>query len=305
MNLSQALASWAASGQRVPLGPFGHQVFIKQLGNPQAAPEKTLLLIHGFPESSYSYNKVLDGLMTQFERIVLCDLPGYGLSDKPTLNYAYSLIEQADMLLQVWQHCGVSGGHVLAHDMGDSVATELVARHVADVMPHWFRPGMQSVTFTNGSMVLALADFRITQKLLISPAGRWINRLTNRRTFNQQVRSANGNDRLSQEDLDRLWENLCLQGGKDKTYLTIRYLHDRRRFERTRWLPALANLSLPVHLCWADADAVARIEMAHYLKAEVCQQAVLTQMPGAGHFCQLSDPEIWLSSVLGFYAAQS
>jgi hypothetical protein len=60
------------------------------------------------------------------------DFPGYGLSDKPIANYTYSLFEQADVALQVWKERGVTGGHVLSHDMGDSVHTELVARHILE-----------------------------------------------------------------------------------------------------------------------------------------------------------------------------
>ncbi len=55
---------------------------------------------------------------------------GYGLSDKPDHGYSYSLIEQADVALHVWRALGVKGGHVLSHDMGTSVLTELVARQI-------------------------------------------------------------------------------------------------------------------------------------------------------------------------------
>ena len=57
----------------------------------------------------------------------------------------------------------------------------------------------------------------------------------------------------------------------------------------------------PVHVCWGDADAVSPAPVARYLKEKVCPAATLTLMPGVGHFCQLSDPEPWLASVLGFY----
>ena len=92
-----------------------------------------------------------------------------------------------------------------------------------------------------------------------------------------------------------------MQDGQQKNHLLIRYLNDRKRFEKTRWLPSLGKVQEPIHLCWGDADAVARVEMAHYLKKHVCPQATLTLMPGVGHFCQLSDPDIWVQSVSAFY----
>lgn len=274
---------------------------MRDCGDPSSGPGKTLLILHGFPESSFSFHKVLPGLEERFGRVVLFDMPGYGLSDKPVESYGYSLFEQADAALQVWRHLGVRGGHLLAHDMGNSVATELAARQVGGTLPGSFPDGFETFTFTNGSLVLALAKLRVTQRLLLSRWGRLAGRLFNFRTFCQQVRSAHGTDGLSDRDLELMWENLCLQDGQRKNYLTIRYLADRRRFERTRWLPALCSIARPVHLCWGDADAVARVEMAHWLKAKVCPEARLSLMPGVGHFCQLSDPETWLENVCRFY----
>jgi pimeloyl-ACP methyl ester carboxylesterase len=299
---SAGLQQWQSAGQYLTTARFGHKVFCLQIGDPSAAPEQTLLVLHGFPESSYSFRKVLDGLGRTFARIVLFDFLGYGLSDKPVGTYTYSLFEQADLALQVWRQLGVRGGHLLAHDMGDSVATELAARQVDGALPAWFPAGFRSFTFTNGSMVLALADLRVTQKLLLSPLGPLASRLFSYRAFRQQVRSAHGTDRLSDDDIASLWQNIRLQDGHRKTHLVIRYLDDRKRFEKTRWLPSLALLREPVHLCWGDADAVARVEMAHYLKRHVCPSAHLTLMPDVGHFCQLSDPEMWVDSVTAFYA---
>lgn len=299
--MSSEIKNWKNGGEYIPYGPFKHQVFVKQIGQTNASADKTLLLIHGFPESSYSYHKVVDGLTKHFDRIILFDMLGYGLSDKPTENYTYSLFEQADLTLTVWKHFQVKGGHMLSHDMGDSVATEIVARHENQILPAWFSEGLQSLTFTNGSMVLELAKLRVTQKILLSKYGSILKNITTFKIFDQQVRSAHGNDKLSSQDVQMLWDMNVLQGGTSKSYLTIKYLNDRMRFEKTRWLPALGQTKLPVHLCWGDADAVAKVEMAYYLKENVCTEADLTIMKGLGHFCQLGSPTVWLQHVLSFY----
>jgi hypothetical protein len=70
----------------------------------------------------------------------------------------------------------VTRGHVVAHDYGTSVATELCARAVRGALP--FR--ISSVTFCNSSMMLELAKLRVTQKLLrnriVGPLfARWAN----------------------------------------------------------------------------------------------------------------------------------
>lgn len=300
--MQDMLQAWRQAGAILTLPGGGLQVYYRDIGDAGAAPADTALLMHGFPESSFSYHKVVDGLGARFKRVVLLDLIGYGFSDKPSADrFGYSLMEQADVALAVWLHLGLRGGHLIAHDMGDSVSTELVARAVAGMLPAGFDAGFQSVTFTNGSMVLGLAKLRVTQRLLLTRFGPSMTRLVNKKTFVQQVRSAHGTDALSDEDIDLMWAANCLQDGHRKSYLTIRYLFDRRRFEAARWLPALAATQIPIHLCWGDADAVARVEMAHHLKQQVCTSAALTLMPGVGHFCQISDPDSWLQAVLGYY----
>lgn len=302
--MSPKLSEWKESGEYISYGSFQHQLFVKQIGDPTAVADKTLLLIHGFPESSYSYHSVVNGLLQVFDRIVLFDMLGYGLSDKPIKDYTYSLFEQADTVFQVWKHFGIKGGHMLSHDMGDSVATEIVARHENGLMPAWFSDGLKSLTFTNGSMILELAKLRITQKILLSKYGSVLKNLTTFQLFNQQVRSAHGNQNLSAEEIQILWEGNTLQDGHRKTYLTIKYLNDRKRFEKTRWLPALTQTKLPIHICWGDEDAVAKVEMAYYLKEHICKDATLTIMKGLGHFCQLGSPEKWLKYVVAFYEKQ-
>lgn len=295
------LNEWKLQGKFISYGPFGHQLFVKEYGSKVASSDKTLLLLHGFPESSYSYHAVIDGLTQLFDRIILFDMLGYGFSDKPTKHYTYSLFEQADTAFQVWQHFGIKGGHLLSHDMGDSVATEILARSENNILPGWFSDGLQSLTFTNGSMVLELAKLRVTQKLLLSRFGPLMKNMTTFALFQQQVRSAHGNEKLSDKDIQILWESNQLKDGRQKTYLTIKYLNDRKRFEKTRWLPALRQTSLPIHICWGSDDAVANVKMAYYLKEQICKEATLSIMDGLGHFCQLASPETWLEHITPFY----
>src|SRR5262249_44569687 len=109
--------------------------------------------------------------------------------------------------------------------------------------------------------------------------------------FNRTVQSAQGNDRLTREDAELMWANVQVQHGHRMNHLVIQYLKDRKRFEKSRWLPSLALVKEPVHICWGDADAVSPAEVARHLKEHVCPRARLTLMPGVGHFCQLTDPD--------------
>lgn len=301
--MNTELVAWGESGNSLEIAPLGHRVFYKDLGDKTASADDTLLLIHGFPESSFSFHKVVHGLQDHFKRVVLLDLPGYGFSDKPDGEYSYSLVPQADAAMSIWQHLGISGGHILSHDMGTSVLTEIVARYVNQQLPAWFSEGIKSLTFTNGSMVLELASLRVMQKLLLNKTiGPLLSKASRYSLFRKTIISAHGTP-IDESDIELLWQNCVMRDGHKKNHHIIRYLNDRKRFEKTRWLPALgiASKTLATHICWGTADQVARVEMAQYLKDRVCPNATLTLMPGAGHFCQLGSPELWVDSVLAFY----
>src|SRR5215468_3658893 len=90
--LAPQLKQWESEGRYLPTVLFQHKVFCKDCGNPAAPPDRTLLLLHGFPESSFSFHKVVEGLAKLFDRVVLFDFPGYGLSDKPIANYTLFLV---------------------------------------------------------------------------------------------------------------------------------------------------------------------------------------------------------------------
>ncbi|MFN3199552.1 MAG: alpha/beta fold hydrolase [Bradymonadia bacterium] len=299
VRLDEAVCTWREAGAFLSWPQGDCSIFCRDIGNASAPADQTALIIHGFPESSFSFHKIVDRLSKHFERIVLVDFPGFGLSDKPE-RLTYSLLEQADALMWAWQHLKIRGGHVISHDMGDSVATEIVARAVQGLLPAWFDAGVQSLTLTNGNMVMEEAALVVMQVLLRNHTlGPFLNRFSGPALFRNQVRKANGAP-LETLDIDRMWQLNTLQKGHRLTWKTIRYLDDRNRFQNTRWLKALSQFDRPVHICWGEADAVAPVAVAHHLKAHVCPDASLTLMPGVGHFCQLQAPDVWAEAVLGF-----
>src|SRR5262249_17419645 len=119
-----------------------------------------LVVLHGFPSSSLDFRAAL-GRLSRGRRVVVHDHLGFGLSSKPE-RYSYSLIEQAEVAVELWRSLGITRAHVLAHDYGTSVATELVARHARGLLP--FEP--MSLTLCNGSVYIEMAHLTPSQRLL-------------------------------------------------------------------------------------------------------------------------------------------
>ena len=136
------------------------------------------MLLHGYPTSTYDYYKVLPQLSEKY-RVILHDHLGFGFSDKP-LDYSYSLIEQADVALQLWKQLGLKAVTLLAHDYGTSVGTEILARHNRQQLDLQ----INTLLLCNGSIHIELSQLRTIQKLLKNKyTGKWVAKLTSLRSF--------------------------------------------------------------------------------------------------------------------------
>src|SRR5271165_6946926 len=172
-TLTPRVRDWCRSGKRIELG--GHQIFTRDRGG-QGPP---LLLLHGYPSSSYDWRHAFE--LLPHRRITSFDFLGFGLSDKPR-DHLYSLHAHADTVEAIAERYGAEPVVLVAHDMGTSVATELLARDLEGRLPLT----LAAVLLFNGSMVIERASLTISQKLLRSRLGPLAARLSNERTFRAQ-----------------------------------------------------------------------------------------------------------------------
>jgi pimeloyl-ACP methyl ester carboxylesterase len=133
---------------------LGHQIFVIDASKGSALEKPVLVILHGYPTSSYDYYKVLDRL-SQHYRVVLHDHLGFGFSDKPK-NIAYSLMDQADRALELWKQLGLTKVTLFAYDYGTSVATEIIARHNAGEL----NLEIEKLILCNGSIHIELSQLR-------------------------------------------------------------------------------------------------------------------------------------------------
>ncbi|MGB1274775.1 MAG: alpha/beta fold hydrolase [Nannocystaceae bacterium] len=291
------LEQWRSRGKMVEAG--GHQVFVVDLPGPAQA--ETLVLLHGYPTASCDFHGVVDQLTTRY-RVVVHDHLGFGLSDKPA-RYSYSLVDQAEVALCLWRKLGVTGGHILAHDYGTSVATELMARHVHGLLAHTFKP--QSLTLCNGSVHIELAKLRLVQRALrVKHLGRWVAKLSNPPFFHGQIRRLGGTPQaISRSERELMWAAVTHAVGRARIPQISAYTRERERLWH-RWIGALTQLEhLPVHILWGDRDPVAVPAIAKALARET-PGAQLTWMEGLGHYPMVEDPMRFAHEVLAWLSAR-
>ena len=98
-DLHPMIQKWHSEGSMFEV--LGKKMFVVTKGD----SEETIILIHGFPSSSFDYFDVIDTLSVSY-RVVAFDHIGFGFSDKP-INYTYSLIDQAEQAIALWQQLGI------------------------------------------------------------------------------------------------------------------------------------------------------------------------------------------------------
>ena len=105
-----------------------------------------VLLIHGFPESWYSWRHQLTALAEAGYRAVAIDQRGYGRSSKFYQTEEYSIHKLVDDAVGVVKALGEEQAVVVGHDWGAPVAWTAAWLH-----PETFRAvvGMSAVSYTH------------------------------------------------------------------------------------------------------------------------------------------------------------
>jgi pimeloyl-ACP methyl ester carboxylesterase len=92
-----------------------------------------VVLLHGFPELSYTWHAQIEALAAAGCFVVAPDQRGYATSDKPTGIRAYHLDELANDVVGLIDHYGRADAVVVGHDWGAAVAWWVALQHPARV----------------------------------------------------------------------------------------------------------------------------------------------------------------------------
>jgi pimeloyl-ACP methyl ester carboxylesterase len=254
----------------------------------------TILLLHGYPSSSFDYQGLIPHLAGR--AWLTLDFLGFGLSDKPR-PHRYSLLEQADIVQAVIAEFAPGPVVLVAHDMGTSVTTELVARDLQGHLPF----ELQKVVLTNGSVILRRASLRPIQRVLRSPLGPVVARLSNKATFSREFgRLFSAGHPLSADEANAQWALMSYNRGHRIAHLLISYLDERKRYAE-RWHGAVRDWPKPLSFLWALDDPVATTNVLDGLR-ELRPAADVVELPNVGHYPQVEVPEVFTRAALSLLA---
>jgi pimeloyl-ACP methyl ester carboxylesterase len=283
------LEAWHAAGRVFRY--HGHAIFYRDEG---CGP--TLLCLHGFPTASWDWHRLWPGLTQQY-RVIALDFLGFGFSDKPR-RHPYSILDQATLVESLLCALRVRSCHLLAHDYGDTVAQELLARFVERQQQGLDCIRIDSVCLLNGGLFPEAHRPLFIQRLLRSPLGGWVARLVSRGGFRRSFsRLFAPPKRPSPAELEDFWTLVHHGGGTRIVHRVIRYLDERRR-HRERWVGALQQASVPVRLIWGLEDPVSGASVAARYRQLIAAPDLIA-LAGVGHYPQLEAPAAVLAGLQG------
>lgn len=279
MNLS----NWQSSGKYFTY-KGKHQIFYQEAGSGEH-----LLLLHGFPTASWDWNKIWGRLKAQRFHLLAPDFIGFGFSDKPR-SYAYSIMDQADVVEAFLAEKGVKQAHALAHDYGDTVMQELLARDIDRRKAGEEGVKYLSVAFLNGGLFPETHLARPIQKALLSPLGFILPWFMGKEKMRKSFQNVFGPDsQPTDQEIDEFWALIEYKKGKYNFHKLIHYMTDRIN-NRERWVACLQNAPMPIRVIDGAYDPVSGEHMVERYR-ELVPNPDTVLLPGIGHYPHTEDPE--------------
>jgi pimeloyl-ACP methyl ester carboxylesterase len=281
---------WKSKGKFIQVN--NNRLFVIDTNNGINTSQKSMVILHGYPTSSFDYYKVLPELSKNY-RVILHDHLGFGFSDKPK-DVNYSLVTQADIALELWRQLGLKKIFLFAHDYGTSVATEIIARYNANELDI----EIEQLILTNGSIHIELSQLRTIQKLLKHKfLGKYVAKLTNFLIFKKNMKNIYfDTSKVTDNELKEMWKLIELNGGRKVIHKLTQYINERY-LHWNRWIGALKETQISTKIIWAKNDPIAVPAIAKLLAKEIPNNT-LYWIEKTGHFLMLENPKELLELIL-------
>lgn len=245
-----------------------------------------VILLHGFPEGSYSWRHQVEALAGEGLRVLAPDLRGYGLSSKPADVSAYALPELAQDVLAMAASLGHERVNLVGHDWGAALTwylaqefPERVRRGVVINGPH---PGtvlshslLHPTQFVKGSYV------GFFQLPLVPEATLRANGFA---MLRHAMRSSARAGTITDQDLDRY------QAGWEVEGALTAMLNWYRALMRSPQGIGTSAIRVPMCVLWGDKDAALDSGLAE-AGAALCESVEVHHFADATHWLHEEEPE--------------
>jgi pimeloyl-ACP methyl ester carboxylesterase len=271
--------NWKSLGNFVSVN--NNKIFVIDSGKSR----ETIVILHGYPTLTYDYHTVIPELAKDY-RVIIHDHPGFGFSDSPD-SFEYSLIEQADVALKLWSNLGLKEVTILAHDHGNYVAKEILARKNNDLISIKIK---KMILCCSSKGLERLEISKINSLLNDKKIGEYIYSITNKGF--QKVKSILSNEKY---DIDALHDRYHNDSEAKQVQITSNFIKDRYTYWH-RWTDALKESEVPVKIFWQKSDSASVEEIALVLASDRVNKNI-EWIENKGYFSIEETPRRWLHMV--------
>ena len=255
-----------------------------------------LLLLHGFPQTSYMWHHVMPALVARDYRVVAPDLRGIGESSRPMRVRDYRLSILGDDVAALIAALGDEKAHLIGHDWGGVVAWEAAFAHPevidrlvivnAPPVQGWARTVLTSPRQLGRSWYVFLFNLPwLPEWLVTRPRAMW--RLLRPGRFSDEEIGAY-RDAISRPGA--AWAGLAYYRA-----LTRWFVSDIRRLRRKK-------VASPTLVIWGEPDPSLGKELTLHLDRYVRGPLRIQYVPDSGHWVIQNLPERFVELVTGFLA---
>lgn len=242
----------------------------------------SLVLMHGWPWSSYAWHRVIPELAKHYH-VYWYDMPGYGRSEK-TVGQRTSLDVQAVVFNEMLEHWQLSNPDVVAHDVGGAIT--LRAHLLLGQEFHHY-------------VLMNVVALRPWGSAFFDHVGKHIEAFMglpphiHEAVVRAYILGAMVNT-LPGDDLEKLVEPWLSDSGKTSFYQQFAQADECYTAELE---PHFGSIRCPCSILWGEADPWIPLQRGQALHA-LMPASTFTPLPEAGHLPQLENPELVLKELL-------
>ncbi|WP_219837447.1 alpha/beta fold hydrolase [Paenibacillus sp. R14(2021)] len=251
-----------------------------------AQPKATVLFLHGFPESMYSWKPIAESLSSDYE-VHAFDWPGYGQSSRPSADrFSYAPKDYAQVLEQYIRASGIDSSKLViyATDIGGlpallaaleqpQIARKIIVGDFAPFnRPQYMWENLAALKSKPSSDVVRAAMNQTRDEILANTFFR-DNPTEERYTLPQEFR----------DDIAKGWDGDITAADAFYHYYS-HFTRDQDYFEAN-----MSKLKVPVKVVWGEQDSYVKKEMG--VEFAERNNLKLTILPGLGHYPHLQAPK--------------
>jgi haloalkane dehalogenase len=241
-----------------------------------------VLLVHGYPESSYMWRAVLEPLAAAGWRALAPDLPGYGDSEPDPPGTWERHIEALERFVGA---LGLGPVALVTHDWGVPIGLRWVCDNPAAV---------GSLTISDGGFFADRRWHDLANVMRTPGEGERLITAYTREGFGQMVGGLSTG--MGEDALDEYWKSFA----DDTRRLGHLELYRSGDFDKLEpYEGRVAALGLPTLIIWGEQDRFASVKMAHRFQDEIAGSELVT-FEDAGHFVWEDEPEQATAALLDF-----